>query len=132
MVNYLLDTQYLVWFQENNPKIPQAVLTEIINPDNHIYFSQISLFEIAIKQQIGKLPNFTADVTDVYNEAVKENFIFLPILNSYLLNYRDVPLFPQHRDPFDRLLIAVAYTENITMITTDNNFGLYRSLIKIL
>ena len=132
MANYLLDTQYLIWFQEDNSKIPQSVLFEIIHPDNRIYFSQVSLFEIVIKQRIGKLPNFTADINDIYNEAIKENFIFLPILNTYLLNYRNIPLFPLHRDPFDRLLIAIAYTENLIIITADKNFPLYNSLVKIL
>jgi PIN domain nuclease of toxin-antitoxin system len=61
---YLLDTHTLIWFQEDNPKIPIEVLSIIENPDNIILFSQISLFEIAIKQKIGKLPNFAATIKE--------------------------------------------------------------------
>ena len=54
---YLLDTHCLLWFQENNPKIPKRVMQEIQNPENLILFSQLSLYEIVIKQAIGKLPD---------------------------------------------------------------------------
>ena len=57
-MQYLLETHCLIWFQENNSQIPDAVMNEIQSPDNTIIFSQISLFEIAIKQKIGKLPSF--------------------------------------------------------------------------
>jgi PIN domain nuclease of toxin-antitoxin system len=59
-MRYLLDTYSLIWFQEANLKIPQHVMQEVQNSANAIYFSQVSLFEIAIKQKIGKLPSFEA------------------------------------------------------------------------
>lgn len=132
MASYLLDTQYLIWFEDNNANIPLSKLDIIIDASNTIYFSQISLFEIAIKQQIGKLPHFQASIQEVYEEAVKQHFIFIPIENRHIINYRNIPLFANHRDPFDRLLIATAFTGDLTVITSDSNFGLYDKLIQIL
>ncbi len=90
------------------------------------------MFEIVIKQQIGKMPYFKASIKDVYEEAINQHFTFLPIQNNRIINYRSIPLFPTHRDPFDRLLIATAFTENLIVITSDTNFNLYNKLIKIL
>jgi PIN domain nuclease of toxin-antitoxin system len=90
-MQYLLDTHCLIWFPENNPKIPAAVLKELQNPTNEIFFSQVSLFEIAIKQTIGKLPDFIASITDVYEQAIKDDFTFLPIKNSHIERYETVP-----------------------------------------
>jgi PIN domain nuclease of toxin-antitoxin system len=67
----------------------------------------------------------------VYNESVKSNFTFLPLDNLHLINYSEVPIFEQHRDPFDRLLIAIANEANATVITSDKNFELYQGLIRI-
>ena len=52
---YLLDTHCLIWLQENNPKLPEHIIQIITSSDTIIYFGQISLFEIAIKQKIGKV-----------------------------------------------------------------------------
>ncbi len=104
---YLLDTHCLIWFQENNPKIPSKVMEVIQNPDNIILFSQISLFEISIKQTIGKLSNFYATIEEIYNQALNDDFTFLPITNQHLFNYSTIPLIDDHRDPFDRLLVAI-------------------------
>lgn len=71
---YLLDTHALIWFQENNPKLPKKILEIIQNPDNVILFSQISLFEITIKQTIGKLPSFYAKPQDIYEQAINDGF----------------------------------------------------------
>jgi len=56
--NYLLDTNCLIWFQENNPRIADHIMKVIQEPENVIYFSQISLFEISIKQAIDNYRHF--------------------------------------------------------------------------
>lgn len=128
---YLLDTHMLIWFQEDNTKIPKPVMQLLRNIENPIFFSQVSLFEIAIKQTIGKLPHFFATITEVHKQALKDNFSFLPIQNKHLAAYSDVPLLAEHRDPFDRLLIATAYTDNLSIITADKNFSLYPDFVKV-
>jgi PIN domain nuclease of toxin-antitoxin system len=89
------------------------------------------LFEIAIKQKIGKLPDFQGDIAAIYRQALSDNFTFLPISNTHISAYATIPLFAQHRDPFDRLLIATAYEEAATLITIDSNFSLYSKLIEL-
>ena len=128
---YLLDTHCVIWFQENNPKIQKHVVELIQNPDNKVLFSQVSLFEIAIKQKIGKLPDFASSVNDIYNQAIKDDFTFLPVFNSHLYSYQKVPLKLDHRDPFDRLIIATALEENAVILTVDKNFELYRDIVSI-
>jgi PIN domain nuclease of toxin-antitoxin system len=66
VANYLLDTHCLIWFQENNIQIPERVMNIIQDTNNTILFSQVSLFEITIKQKIGKLPAFNATVEEIY------------------------------------------------------------------
>ncbi len=98
-MKFLSDTHCLIWFQENNSKIPLQVMKEIQDTTNTILYTQISLFEIAIKQAIGKLPFFKATITEVHGQALKDNFTFLPIQNSYIKSYNKVPLMKEHRDP---------------------------------
>ncbi|MGH8555987.1 MAG: type II toxin-antitoxin system VapC family toxin [Methylococcales bacterium] len=129
--HYILDTHCLIWFQENNPKIPNKVMVELQEPANTVFFSQVSLFEMAIKQKIGKLPDFTADLSEVYEQAINDGFSYLPIKNQHLFSYQKIPLLEAHRDPFDRLLLATAYEENAIMLSADHNFSLYTGLIQV-
>jgi PIN domain nuclease of toxin-antitoxin system len=128
---YILDTHCLIWFQENNPKIPQRVMKLIQDPDNIIFFSQISLFEISIKQKINKLPSFYASIEDVYKQAVSDGFTFLPIENQHIYQYNNIPLIEDHRDPFDRLLVATAVQEEVTLLSADEKLSFYPGLAKV-
>ncbi|MDB5151930.1 MAG: hypothetical protein JWR54_681 [Mucilaginibacter sp.] len=83
-VRYLLDTHTLIWFQENNPKIPEIVMKAIQEQSNTIFFSQVSLFEISIKQKIGKLPAFYATVEEICQQAINDGFTFLTIQNQHI------------------------------------------------
>ena len=131
-VRYLLDTHSLIWFQEDNPKIPKQVMSIIQEPENIIFFSQVSLFEICIKQKIGKLPGFYASIEEIYEQAINDGFTFLAIQNQYIYNYYKVPLLEDHRDPFDRLLISVAIDEAATILSADEKFKLYAELVTVL
>ncbi|WP_231427402.1 MULTISPECIES: type II toxin-antitoxin system VapC family toxin [Pedobacter] len=121
---YILDTHCLIWFQEDNPKIPREVMDLIQNTNNIIFFSQISLFEISIKQSIGKLPHFNITSEDIYNQALADGFTFLPIENSAIFSYRTIPLINEHRDPFDRLLISSALQKDATLLSADEKLNI--------
>lgn len=127
--HFLLDTHCLIWFQENNPKIPKKVMTIIQNLDNIIYFSQISLFEIAIKKSLGKLSHFSVSVEDVYKQAINDGFTFLEVGNEAIYNYDNIRLLNEHRDPFDRLLISSAIQRNSTILSADEKFKLYKDIL---
>ncbi len=130
-MTYLIDTHCLIWFQDNNPKIPKRVMGILQNPQNTILFSQISLFEITIKQQIGKLSKFTATIEEIFNQALIDGFTFLPIANKHLFQYNNIPLYEQHRDPFDRLLLATTLSEKATLLSADANFSLYKDILEV-
>jgi len=129
--SYLLDTHTLIWFQENNPKIPNPIMAKIQDIENNIMFSQISLFEIAIKQKIGKLPLFSATTEEIYTQAINDGFTFLPIQNQHIYLYNQIPLNEGHRDPFDRLLIASAKSEDTIILSSDEKFKLYPDIITV-
>jgi len=129
---FLLDTHALIWYQDDFQKISDEVIEEIRNPENEVFFSQISFYEIAIKQKIGKLSSFKSTNEEIYLQAIKDKFTFLNILNQHIFNYQKIPLHKNHRDPFDRLLIATAFTEKLTVITIDENFSLYKKFISVL
>jgi PIN domain nuclease of toxin-antitoxin system len=128
---YLLDTHCLIWFQKNNPQLSKRVVTIIENPDNIILFSQISLFELAIKQKIGKMPEFLVSTDDIYKQGISDGFDFVSIHNNHIHEYSKVPLFETHRDPFDRLLIATAIEERATILSVDEKFKLYADQIAL-
>jgi len=102
------------------------------SPANTILFSQISLFEITIKQKVGKLSQFVATIQDVFNQANLDGFTFLPINNNHLYHYNDILLFEQHRDPFDRLLLATALIEKVSILSADANFNLYKESVTVI
>lgn len=131
VTKFLLDTHCLMWLQENSPKLSEALKSEIKSPTNLVYFSQISLFEIAIKRKIGKLPLFLASIDEIYQLAIHNGFQFIPIKNAHIKQYQEIPFFEKHRDPFDRLLIATAKEENLNIISDDKNFELYSALVNI-
>lgn len=129
---YILDTHCLIWFQENNPKVPVGIMKLIQDPANTIFFSQISLFEITIKQKINKLPAFYATIEEVYRQAISDGFIFLNIENHHIYRYNNIPLIEDHRDPFDRLLIATAIQENAAILSADEKFHLYKEFLEVI
>jgi len=115
----LLDTHTILWFL-NGEKLMPHVKERIINGEN--YVSVVSLWEVAIKMNIGKY-SFDGGFS-AFKDLVKNNgFIVLPIKNEYMERLFALPLI--HRDPFDRLIIATALTEGLTIITADENMKKY-------
>jgi len=96
-----------------------------------ILVSPILFFEIAIKQKIGKLPELTLPVMELSQRVELDGFKVLTLQIQHINAYADIPLFPDHRDPFDRLLLATAFSENIPIISADGNFDLYSGLVRI-
>jgi len=78
------------------------------------------------------MPYFKSNIGEVYRQVIQDNFTFLQIHNDHLETYHKVPFFDNHRDPFDRLLIAMAIKEKATIITIDTKFHLYSDIIEII
>ena len=121
-MRYLLDTHVVIWHFEDLPKITPAVNKIIDSPANSIYISSVSLWEIAIKLNLGKLTvNFTFD--ELIGDIKNGDFYILQIEDEYLQGLSDLPFI--HKDPFDRLLISTALAEDLTIITADENIQKY-------
>jgi len=126
----LIDTQILIWWQLNDGKLNSATRELMAEPDNTIYVSPISLIEIAIKQKLGKLPELEVPVATLADLIEADGFDLLPLKTGHIQAYADIPLLPDHRDPFDRLLLAVAFHENTPIISADGNFDLYNAVAR--
>ena len=131
-MDILIDTQILIWFQINHPDLGKTALESIKNLNNTIYVSDVSLYEIAIKQTIGKLTNLTVSIQDVISVAMSDDFRFIPLDHSAISAYSDVPLHDEHRDPFDRLIIATAKVNRLTLLSADQKFQLYTDYIPLI
>jgi PIN domain nuclease of toxin-antitoxin system len=121
----LLDTHILVWVLEADSQLSTRAAELIRSTTNEVFVSAASLFEIAIKKMIGKLDT-SRSATEILQEMTRVLAIqLLPILPHHLDAYQSIPLFEDHRDPFDRLLIASAFADNLILISDDGKFERY-------
>ena len=129
-MKYLIDTQILIWSIISPEKL--SLRTKYILENEEIFVSQITLFEIAIKQKIGKLPELNIPINSLIEIMLKDNFNILHIENKHIEAYDAIPLLADHKDPFDRLILATVFSENIPIISSDANFEYYSSQIKLI
>ena len=115
----LLDSQVVLWSLQSPERLATGAVAAITDPANSVDVSVASLWELAIKQSIGKLK---VD-GDLREHLRLQSFSELPVLGEHALAVRDLPL--HHRDPFDRLLIAQAMCEELTVVTSDRAFAVY-------
>ncbi len=91
----------------------------------------MSFYEIAIKQNIDKLI-IDKSVLQFYMDTLADNIKLLPIATTYLASLSSLPIMPNHKDPFDRLIIATAITDNLIIVSIDSKFELYKELVTII
>jgi PIN domain nuclease of toxin-antitoxin system len=120
-MQYLLDTQILIWSLEDSPKLKPSLRTIIENPSHTIFVSQFSLMEMSFKLKLGKLPEFIVTIEFITSQLLSDGFEILHVSNNHIFSYQEVPFFEDHRDPFDRLLLATALSEQIPIISIDEN-----------
>jgi PIN domain nuclease of toxin-antitoxin system len=124
----LLDTHVLLWYLDNNPKLPESWKYSIEDRHNSIAVSIASLWEIAIKVSLGKL-ELQDDLATIEYILRQQDIAFLHIRTPHLLQLLKLPF--HHRDPFDRLIIAQAQVEQLTLVSDDGMFTDYSvSLLK--
>ncbi len=121
-MDILLDTHSLIWFSEGNSELPENAITYIKSLNNNIFVSIASLWEIAIKLNIGKL-FLTKPLGEFIQELELYKFQILPIKTSHLIKYSKLQII--HRDPFDRILISQALFEDFPIISKDKIFDSY-------
>lgn len=125
MANLLLDTHTLLWWQTASPRLSAAVRGVLLQPESAIWVSAASWWEIGIKVSLGRLPQ-AVPMQALMQDALDAGFLDLPIRPSHVLRLSQLP-FPDngHRDPFDRMLIAQALEENLTLLSSDEKFSAY-------
>lgn len=115
---YLLDTNTLIWVTEDSDRLTNAC-REIVAAREGLVVSIVSFWEIAIKQSLGKL----RIEGDIVAEVRRRSVTVLPVELAHVDTVRALPF--HHRDPFDRMLIAQAKVENLTILTIDRQFAAY-------
>ena len=124
MGNYLLDTHALLWYNEDDPQLSPEAKTIINNAENMLFVSIVSFWEIVIKQSIGKLKlEYSLELLAAL--CIETSIQILPIQLYHLNQLSLLPAF--HKDPFDRLIVATAISESITLISKDNQMKGYMS-----
>lgn len=125
-MRYLLDTNIFLWSLNDDPRLKDAIRKTLEDPGNEIYVSVANGWEISIKHRLGKLPLKTT-ILECFK---KSNFSVLSINLEHILQLDKLPSY--HTDPFDRILIAQAKAEGLTLITSDQKFTKYNlSLILV-
>jgi PIN domain nuclease of toxin-antitoxin system len=118
-VRALLDTHILLWWLADDPRLPPLAAEAIANPDVEVIVSSATAWEIALKRAAGRL-----EAPDDLLGAMEANdFDSLSITVAHALAAGALP--EHHSDPFDRMLIAQARTEGLTLITVDRHFPEY-------
>ena len=119
----LLDTHTFVWWNEEKLT---PYIRGVIEAADQVFVSAASGWEIAIKMALGKLR--MRDAVDIADVVAKYGFVELPVTLRHADVVRTLPL--HHGDPFDRLLIAQAVSEGLTVVTADRKFEPYRVLVQ--
>lgn len=122
MSSYLLDTHTAIWFFNGDEELSQTAKYTILDTSNRKYLCIVSAWELAIKIGLGKLV-FNGKAAGFIRLAENNGFTILPVKAAHLAALESLPVI--HRDPFDRLLIATALAEGMTLITADNNITRY-------
>ncbi len=119
----LLDTHAFLWFVNDDPRLSSVAAERIAEPKERVVVSVVSAWEITIKMGLGKLA-VNRPLRQFWRENLALNaFEPLEITIDHVLAVEDLP--PHHRDPFDRLLIAQARTEDLDLVSADGIFDAY-------
>ena len=118
----LLDTHTLLWFYSGDSQLPDHIKEEIENTNNQCFLSIASVWEITIKLGTGKL-ELDNSLNELFQFITRNQIQILPIEFNHLLRLERLP--NHHKDPFDRIIIAQSFEENLPIYTKDSFFQDY-------
>jgi len=118
----LLDTHVLLWAAGVPSQLPAAARPMLEDPGNELLFSAASLWEIAIKRSLGRA-DFQVDARVLRRGLLDNGYLELPITSEHTVFIESLP--PIHKNPFDRILVAQATVEGITLLTADTLIAQY-------
>ena len=119
----LIDTHAALWLFNEHENLPIAVRKHLLDEGNELYISIASAWEIAIKHSLGKLSEFSGGVKRFLFAVGEYPIELISLLPQYVETVEELPYI--HRDPFDRIIIATAICENMTIATSDKNILKY-------
>lgn len=119
---YLLDTHALLWWMSANPMLPSKARSAIEAGDTPVFASPINAYEIAQKHRLGKLEIAASILPSYESDLARIGLLQLPLTAEHALRAGSLGI--AHRDPFDRMLIAQAQIEGLTVITNERLFEL--------
>lgn len=122
-MNYLLDTHVFIWLDSEPEKLAATALSLCQNSNNSLYLSMVSIWEMQIKQQLGKLKLKIPLQQLVEEHGLHNGLSILPINTRHIYALNDLPF--HHKDPFDRLILTQAKLEKMTLISADTVFSRY-------
>jgi len=123
-VKVLIDTHAFLWLITDDDRLSQTARKTFLNPQNSLFFSAASLWEICIKKSLGKLSLKSGWLQTIQNELKVNAIQWLPIEISHCARFTKLPF--HHRDPFDRMLIAQTLVENLRLLSRDDRFAPYK------
>ena len=119
----LLDTHIFLWWNNRAEAIADPLRRAIIDPDNQIFVSAASVWEISTKHRSGKLPGASSIAGDLAGAIESQRFVGMPITIQHAQAAGALP--GPHRDPFDRMLIAQALLDDLVLVSNEQAFGAY-------
>lgn len=127
-MKYLLDTHLLLWAAGQPESLSKAALAYIEDEDNQLFFSAASLWEVTIKSSLGRA-DFQVEPHLLRRALLDNGYVELSISSAHAVRVGDLPDI--HKDPFDRLLIAQALHEGVTLLTSDAIVARYNGPITL-
>lgn len=127
-MKFLLDTHLLLWAAGQPNRLSAAAVKLIDNPANELFFSTASIWEVAIKRGLGRT-DFRADPRLLRRGLLDNGYRELPMVSDHVVAIDSLP--PIHKDPFDRLLVAQATVEGITLLTADTVVAKYPGPVRL-
>ena len=112
----LLDTHLLLWAADQSHRLSASALAMVEDRGNELFFSAVSLWEIAIKAGLGR-NDFKVNVRLLRRGMLDNGYSELPLASEHAVAIDSLP--PLHKDPFDRMLVAQSMVEGITLLTSD-------------
>lgn len=130
MTRFLLDTHIFVWTKTAERPVLPHILSQMADPSNEVMVSLASAWELCIKASVGKLKGdaslLVGDEASFKRALEISGLQMLPIVPAHIFAVRNLQM--HHRDPFDRLIVAQAMTEGMTLITADRRLDVYEGL----
>lgn len=124
----LIDTHVLIWAADDAARLPPPARALMADPENALFFSVASLWEIAIKSGLNRA-DFRVDARLLRRGLVDNGYHELAILGTHVVAIDTLP--PIHKDPFDRLLVAQAIVEDMVLLTNDRLVAQYHDLVRL-